>query len=128
MSDLSCFKTYDIRGEVNVNIDSDIVYRIGRALSQHFVAKSVVIGYDARETSPIFASAVGKGVQDSGSSVINIGLAGTEEMYWAVSEFGACAGIEITASHNPINYNGIKIVKSKSQPLDEETDFKAIKN
>ena len=48
-------------------------------------------------------------------------------MYWAVSEFGACAGIEITASHNPINYNGIKIVKSKSQPLDEETDFKVIK-
>ena len=48
-------------------------------------------------------------------------------MYWAVSEFGACAGIEITASHNPINYNGIKIVKSKSQPLNEETDFKVIK-
>ena len=48
-------------------------------------------------------------------------------MYWAVSEFGACAGVEITASHNPINYNGIKIVKSKSQPLDEEADFKVIK-
>ena len=127
MSELSCFKSYDIRGEVNVTIDADIVYRIGRALSQHFAAKSVVIGYDARETSPVFASAVAKGVQDSGSNVINIGLAGTEEMYWAVSEFGACAGVEITASHNPINYNGMKIVKSKSQPLHEDADFKTIK-
>ncbi len=89
MTELSCFKTYDIRGEVNVNIDADIVYRIGRALSYHFAAKSVVIGYDARETSPTFASAIAKGVLDSGSSVMNIGLAGTEEMYWAVSEFGS---------------------------------------
>ena len=125
--ELSCFKAYDVRGEVDVNINEEIVYRIGRALSQHFAAKSVVIGYDARETSPAFASAIAKGIQDFGANVINIGLAGTEEMYWAVSEFNACAGMEITASHNPINYNGIKIVKSKSQPLDEETDFRAIK-
>lgn len=127
MTELSCFKAYDIRGEVGVNIDENIVYRIGRALSQHFAAKSVVVGYDARESSPNFAYAIAKGIQDSGSNPINIGLAGTEEMYWAVSEFGACAGIEITASHNPINYNGLKIVKSNSQPLHEETDFKAIK-
>ena len=127
MKELSCFKTYDIRGEINVNIDANVVYRIGRAIGQHFSAKSVVIGYDARETSPSFASAAAKGILDSGSNVINIGLAGTEEMYWAVSEFGACAGIEITASHNPINYNGIKIVKSKSQPLHQETDFMSIK-
>ena len=60
IKELSCFKTYDIRGEVNVNIDEDIVYRIGRALSQHFAAKSIVIGYDARETSPAFASAIAK--------------------------------------------------------------------
>ena len=127
IKELSCFKTYDIRGEVNVNIDEDIVYRIGRALSQHFAAKAIVIGYDARETSPAFAAAIANGIQDFGSDVVDIGLAGTEEMYWAVSEFDACAGVEVTASHNPINYNGIKIVKSKSQPLHEETDFKAIK-
>ncbi len=127
MTELSCFKTYDIRGVVDVNIDVDIVYRIGRAVSEHFKAKTVVIGYDARETSPTFASAIAKGIQDSGSNTINIGLAGTEEMYWAVSEFDACAGVEVTASHNPVNYNGLKIVKSKSRPLHEETDFKAIK-
>ena len=126
MKNLSCFKTYDIRGEIDVNIDERIVYRISRATSQHFVAKSIVVGFDARKTSPTYASAATKAIQDSGSDVINIGLAGTEEMYWAVSEFKACAGIIITASHNPINYNGMKIVKSGSQPLCIENDLKAI--
>ena len=112
MSKLNCFKTYDIRGEIGINIDESIVYRISRAVVQHFSAKSIVIGFDARETSPSFATASSCGARDGGADVINIGLAGTEEMYWAVTEFDACAGIEITASHNPINYNGIKIVKS----------------
>ena len=64
---------------------------MSRALSQHFAAKSVVIGYDARETVT-FASAIERGILNSGSNVLSIGFAGTEEMYWAVSEFGACAG------------------------------------
>ena len=127
MSDLSCFKAYDIRGEIGVNIDEDIAYRIGRAVAQHFGAKSVVIGFDARETSPAFAAAAARGAMDAGADVLDIGMAGTEEMYWAVTEFGACAGIEVTASHNPINYNGMKIVKSASQPLDDAADFQVIK-
>ena len=127
MSDLSCFKAYDIRGEIGMNINEDIDYRIGRAVVQHFNAKSVVIGFDARETSPVFAASVSKGVCDAGADAINIGMAGTEEMYWAVTEFGACAGIEVTASHNPINYNGMKIVKSHSRPLDDAGDFQVIK-
>ena len=77
------------------------LYRIGRAVAQHFRAKSVVIGFDARETSPAFAAAASQGARDAGADVMNIGMAGTEEMYWAVTEFGACAGIEVTASHNP---------------------------
>ncbi len=64
---------------------------------------------------------------DAGADVLKIGVAGTEEMYWAVTEFGACAGIEVTASHNPINYNGMKIVKSQSRPLDDVDDFYFIK-
>lgn len=127
MSDLTCFKAYDIRGEIGVNIDEGIAYRIGRAVAQHFAAKSVVIGFDARETSPAFAAAAARGAMDAGADVLDIGLAGTEEMYWAVTEFGACAGIEVTASHNPINYNGMKIVKSGSQPLDDAGDFQVIK-
>ena len=98
----------------------------GRSIAQHFKAKSVVIGFDARETSD-YAHAASMGVIDAGADVLNIGLAGTEEMYWAVTEFNACAGIEITASHNPINFNGMKIVKSESQPLDQVEDFEAIK-
>ena len=124
---LTCFKAYDVRGELGVNFDTSIGYRIGRAVAQHFQAKNIVIGFDARETSPELATATTRGISDAGSNVMSIGLAGTEEMYWAVTEFNACAGIEITASHNPINYNGLKIVKSGSQPLDDQEDFQAIK-
>ncbi|MDB4210944.1 phosphomannomutase [Ascidiaceihabitans sp.] len=127
MIDLTCFKAYDIRGEIDVNIDEDMAYRIGRATAQHLKAKTVVIGFDARETSPAFAAAAARGVMDAGSDVLTIGMAGTEEMYWAVTEFGACAGIEVTASHNPINYNGMKIVKSGSRPLDDVEDFQQVK-
>ena len=70
-----------------------VAYRIGRAVAQHFGAKSVVIGFDARETSPAFAAAASQGARDAGADVMNIGMAGTEEMYWAVTEFGACAGL-----------------------------------
>jgi phosphomannomutase len=127
VTDLTCFKAYDVRGEIGVNIDEDVAYRIGRAVAQHFSAKSVVIGFDARETSPAFAAAVARGAMDAGADVLDIGMAGTEEMYWAVTEFGACAGIEVTASHNPINYNGMKIVKSGSRPLEDVEDFQKIK-
>ena len=124
---LTCFKAYDVRGELGVNFDAPIAYRIGRAVGQHFNVGTVVIGRDARETSPELAEAVTRGVCDAGLTVLNLGMAGTEEMYWAVTEFGASAGIEVTASHNPINYNGLKIVKSGSRPLDDTEDFQVIK-
>ena len=62
MSELTCFKAYDIRGEIGLNINEDIAYRIGRAVAQHLNARSVVIGFDARETSPAFAAAAARGV------------------------------------------------------------------
>ena len=126
--ELTCFKAYDIRGEIDININEEIAYRVGRSVAQHFNSKSIVVGFDARKTSPDFAKAVGQGIMDAGSDLIDIGLAGTEEMYWAVSNFSASAGIMVTASHNPINYNGMKIVKSDSRPLNDNEDFKAIKN
>jgi len=124
---LTCFKAYDIRGQLSVNFDTTIAYRIGRATAQHFPNSNIVVAFDARETSPELAAATMRGICDAGSNVMLIGLAGTEEMYWAVTEFNACAGIEITASHNPINYNGLKIVKSGSQPLNDQEYFQAIK-
>ena len=126
-SPLTCFKAYDVRGELGVNFDATIAYRIGRAVGQHFSSGFVVIGCDARETSPELAKAVARGVCDAGSKILDLGMAGTEEMYWAVTEFGATAGIEVTASHNPINYNGLKIVKFGSRPLDDADDFQVIK-
>jgi phosphomannomutase len=124
---LTSFKAYDIRGRIGIDIDEDVAYRVGRAVAQHLKAKSIVVGYDARSTSADYAAAVGRGVCDAGADVLAIGMAGTEEMYWAVTEFGACGGIEVTASHNPIDYNGMKIVKSGSRPLDDASDFQPIR-
>ena len=73
MEDISCFKAYDIRGEIGVTINEEISYCVGRAVAQHFSARSVVVGYDARETSPKFANAISKGVMDAGGDVLNVG-------------------------------------------------------
>lgn len=123
---LACFKAYDVRGKLFEELNEDIAYRIGRATAQSQKGKTVAVGFDARAMSPGLAYAVTKGICDAGADVLDIGLAGTEEMYAAVSEFGACAGIEVTASHNPIDYNGMKIVGRGSQPLSND-GFKAIK-
>ncbi len=124
---LTCFKAYDLRGKVGDNFDSSVVYRVSRALSDHLNAKKIIIGYDARKTSLSFAQSAANGVTDSGSDSLMLGLSGTEEMYWAVTEFGACGGIQITGSHNPVAFNGMKIVKNGSKPLDTTSDFLKIK-
>ncbi|MDC3003358.1 phosphomannomutase [Paracoccaceae bacterium] len=123
---LTCFKAYDVRGKLGEELNEEIAYRIGRATAQSQKAKTVTVGFDARATSPDLADAVAKGICDAGADVLEIGLAGTEEVYAFVSEFGACGGIEVTASHNPIDYNGMKIVGRGSQPLSDD-EFKAIK-
>ena len=123
---LTCFKAYDVRGKLGEELNEEIAYRIGRATAQFLNAKTVAVGFDARATSPDLARSLVRGICHAGSDVLDIGLAGTEEMYAAVSEFGACAGIEVTASHNPINYNGMKIVKQYSQPLTDQ-EFSKIK-
>jgi phosphomannomutase len=126
--ELSCFKAYDVRGELGVNLDRDICYRIGYAFGKVLKLKKCIIGWDARESSPELAESASRGLRDAGVNVMTLGLCGTEEMYFAVSHFMADGGIQITASHNPINYNGLKIVKSGSRPLDPETDLLEIKN
>jgi len=110
---------------LGADLNEEIAYRIGRSISETLKAAQVVIGFDARETSPMLAQAAARGVRAAGADVLDIGLAGTEEMYWAVTSQKACAGIEVTASHNPIDYNGMKIVKRGSEPLSEK-EFHAI--
>lgn len=117
VKELTCFKAYDVRGQLTSEINEEIAYRIGRAVAQSLKAQTVVLGFDARETSPKLAKAIAAGVCDAGTDIFDIGLVGTEEIYAAVSYLEADAGIEVTASHNPIDYNGMKIVKQRSQPL-----------
>ena len=125
-NNLTCIKTYDIRGKIDIDIDYSIIKKVSYAIAKQLNANSVVIGYDARKTSPEFANGSAEGIMKFGANVLMIGLSGTEEMYWAVTEFKACAGIQITASHNPIEYNGMKIIKSGSEPL-EISDLEEIK-
>ena len=123
---LTCFKAYDVRGKLDEELTEDIAYRIGRATAQSQKAKTVAVGFDARATSSDLSREVAKGICDAGANVLDIGLAGTEEVYAAVSNFDADAGIEVTASHNPIDYNGMKIVGRGSKPLSND-EFEAVK-
>ena len=126
-NNLTCFKAYDVRGKLGEEFNKDIAYRIGRATAQSQKAKTVAVGFDARATSPGLADAVALGICDAGADFLEIGLSGTEEVYAYVAESGACAGIEVTASHNPIDYNGMKIVGRGSKPLGDK-EFQAIKD
>lgn len=98
---LSCFKAYDIRGKLGTELNNNIAYRIGRAFVKVFHSKSVVVGGDVRKTSTELKLALAKGIQDEGCDVIDIGMVGTEEIYFATSYLNVDGGIEITASHNP---------------------------
>ena len=124
---LTCFKAYDIRGRLGVDLDEGIVHRIGRAFAQALPATTVVIGHDCRASSVSLTEAVIAALLLEGVQVLDLGLSGTEEMYHATTCFGADGGIMITASHNPIDYNGMKIVRKGSAPLDSATGLAAIK-
>ena len=124
--ELTCFKAYDVRGELGLNLNGDICYRIGRAYAEVMECKTVIIGRDVRKSSPELSKCFSEGLMDNGVKVLDIGIAGTEEVYWATTHFNACGGIMITASHNPISFNGIKMVKSESRPL-ETNEFLMIK-
>lgn len=124
--DITCFKAYDVRGELDQNLDPDVAYRIGRAFAQVRAAKRVVVGRDSRESSPRLANALIRGLTDGGADVLDLGLAGTEEVYFHTGRQNTDGGIEVTASHNPINYNGMKIVGQGSAPLDPATEIPPI--
>lgn len=125
--DLTCFKTYDIRGIVPSELNPDIAYNIGRAYAQAFLPKTVVIGNDIRLSGPEISKALSRGLRDSGVNVINIGECGTEEIYFAVPFFKAEGGVCITASHNPANYNGMKFVGKGSTPISIDNGLLEIK-
>jgi phosphomannomutase len=124
---LTCFKAYDIRGKLADELNEDIAYRIGRAFAEHVKPKTVVVGGDVRETSASLKRALANGLLDGGSDVIDIGMVGTEEIYFATRHLGVDGGIVVTASHNPIDYNGMKLVREDSKPISGDTGLLEIK-
>lgn len=127
MASLTCFKAYDIRGKLGEELNEDIAYRIGRAYGQFLQPKNVVVGGDVRQTSESLKAAIARGLMDEGVDVIDIGMTGTEEVYFATSFLKTDGGIEVTASHNPIDYNGMKPVRENSKPISGDTGLLDIK-
>ena len=118
---LPCFKAYDVRGIVPTELNPDIAYRIGRAYADETGAKKVCIGYDIRLSGPELYEALAKGLNESGVEVVHLGLVGTEMVYFATAFYGYDGGIMITASHNPPEYNGMKMVRKESRPISGDT-------
>ncbi|AIR91632.1 phosphomannomutase/phosphoglucomutase [Pseudomonas cremoricolorata] len=125
--DTRCFKAYDIRGQVPRDLDEEIAYRIGRALVAELGGNSFVVGRDMRLESPALCAALAKGITEAGANVIDIGLCGTEEIYFATSYHEADGGVMVTASHNPKGYNGMKLVREQSRPISGDTGLNDIK-
>ena len=123
---INCFKAYDIRGRIPDQLNEDIAYRIGRAYATFLKPSVVVVGYDIRLTSADLCDAVTRGLTESGVDVINIGQCGTEEVYFATAHLKADGGIAVTASHNPKDYNGMKMVREESKPISGDTGLKEI--
>ncbi|MDD7971990.1 phosphomannomutase [Roseinatronobacter alkalisoli] len=127
MTILTCFKAYDIRGRLGVDLDESIANRIGRGFSRALNAQRVVLGRDCRASSKALAQAVADALMAEGVEVLDLGLSGTEEMYFATTYFGADGGVCVTASHNPMDYNGMKMVRAGSAPLDAEGELAHIR-
>ncbi len=117
MEKLSCFKAYDIRGQLGSELNEDIAYRIGRATGQYLNAQRMAVGGDIRLSSEALKQAVANGLMDAGTDVIDIGMTGTEEVYFAAQHLDVDGAIEITASHNPMDYNGMKLVRKNARPI-----------
>jgi phosphomannomutase len=119
--DPKVFKAYDVRGIHPTELDEEGAYAIGRAYAEHFEPKTIAVGRDMRLSSPSMAAAVMRGASEAGADVLDIGLVGTEMVYFAVGELGLDGGIAITASHNPKEYTGMKIVRRGALPVGGES-------
>lgn len=127
MTKLTCFKAYDIRGKLGTELNEDIAYKVGRAYGQIYQPKTVVIGCDIRLSSEALKQATIRGLNDAGVNVLDLGMTGTEEVYFGAFHLDVQGGIEITASHNPMDYNGMKLVRENSRPISADTGLKEIR-
>ena len=127
-SELSCFKAYDIRGRIPDELNEDLAYRIGRAYAALLHPRRVAVGHDVRSSSPALSMALSEGLMDGGAGVVDIGLCGTEEIYFAAFYHQLDGGIMVTASHNPMDYNGMKLVREQAKPVSGDSGLFAIRD
>ena len=125
--ELTCFKAYDVRGQVPGQLNEDVARRIGRAYAAVIEPSQVVVGHDIRLTSEAIKGALVTGLREAGVDVLDIGLCGTEEIYFATTHLEVDGGIAVTASHNPKDYNGMKFVRAGSRPISGDTGLLDIK-
>ncbi len=123
---MSIFKAYDVRGVVPDQLDAGHAERIGRATARHFGAREIVVGRDARASSPELTEALLRGITSEGVDVIEIGLVATPMLYYAVDHLGAGGGVMVTASHNPAQYNGFKLCREHAIPVGEASGLREI--
>jgi phosphomannomutase len=121
------FKAYDIRGIVPDELDADLARRVGRAFVEYLEAQSIVVGRDMRDSSPAFAHALSEGAMAGGAQVTDIGMTTTDMVYFAVPHFALDGGAMVTASHNPKEYNGFKLVREDALALSGDAGIKEIK-
>jgi len=121
------FKAYDVRGRIPDELNPDAVYRIGRAFAAWLKPKRVAVGRDIRQSSEEFANALISGLTESGVDVVDIGLCGTECVYFATATLGLDGGVMVTASHNPPDYNGLKFVREQAKPVSGDTGLQEIR-
>lgn len=124
---LTCFKAYDIRGQLGPELNDEIAYRIGRAYAEFLKPARVIVGRDVRLSSAGLCAALARGLTEGGADVFDIGLCGTEEVYHATFSQQMDGGIMVTASHNPLDYNGMKLVREGSKPISGDTGLDEIR-
>ena len=126
--ELNCFKAYDIRGRIPDELNEALAYSIGRAYAIVVQPQQVAVGHDVRLSSPALATALANGLLDGGVDVLDIGLCGTEEIYFAAFHHRIDGGIMVTASHNPMDYNGMKLVREQARPISGDSGLFDIRN
>ncbi len=126
MKQISCFKAYDLRGRIPDDLNDEVAYRVGRGYAQFLSPRRVVVGRDIRLSSAALTDALCRGLADSGADIDDIGICGTEGVYFATFDGGYDGGIMVTASHNPSDYNGMKFVRQQSQPISGDNGLKDI--
>ncbi len=127
MSPITCFKAYDLRGRIPTELNEDVAYRVGRGYAQFLEPRRVVVGRDIRLSSAALTDALCRGLTDSGVDVFDIGICGTEGVYFATFDGGYDGGIMVTASHNPPDYNGMKFVREQSKPISADNGLADIR-